>query len=855
MQSNKGGVGVMEYVKRLDEVGKNDIPLAGGKGANLGEMFHAGFPVPDGFCVTSNTYDLFIKENNFEEVIEKYINRIYSHENEAHKLCEELMEIISKGKLPRKVQDEIKEAYNNLGYKVRVAVRSSATAEDLPEASFAGQQETYLNIKGEEELLKTIKKCLASLWTERAVLYRKETGFDKVKVSLAIVVQIMIEGDISGVLFTVNPTNKNYNQMMINASYGLGEAIVSGTVTPDTLIWNRSDKKIENKILGTKEVSIVYGENGGVIQKENCEEKKKVICINDEQAEKLVNIGARIEKHYGYPQDIEWAIKNGTIYILQSRGITTLKNDSNVSKSKEDKKAGYSEVEKRIINNLIEHYPNPLYPLEVEAFNIVSEGKIKVFNELLGVKMNTQLKMTHDGEVIFDTSSAHLSLRIFEVPFKIKNIIDYSNNKKCTTESFKRLNKELSHIEEKIVGNSYKSNRVSLKTYTISQLMKWVNKIMEITEEIVYIRFRYNIFPNVVVNKLIHSKLKKVNRGITEYDLLSNLEYKTWSMNKAIDNLVDIICSDSKLKETIIDLKDISNEKLENILESLAESNEEFGESYHSLLKDFGWKCGNSYEPFSTVSWNEDKRGLISLLQATMTGNNEKEGNNKYKEICESIQNQFSKRAADSLFKRIEQIRNYHINREESLYMLERCYGLLRYIVVEISTRFPRVFKNKDDILYLFLSEVYKLNNIEDEEYYIKQINIRKEFRKKNKMLWDNCELNNEGDFKNIIKGISGNEGRALGRVCIINEIAEFSKLKEGDILVCRYTDPSWTPLFSIAAAVVSDTGGPLSHSAIVAREYNIPAVLGCGNASKILRDGQNVIVDGNKGIVLLKNN
>ena len=469
--------------------------------------------------------------------------------------------------------------------------------------------------------------------------------------------------------------------------------------------------------------------------------------------------------------------------------------------------------------------------------------------------MNTQLKMTHDGEVIFDTSSAHLSLRIFEVPFKIKNIIDYSNNKKCTTESFERIDKELSHIEEKIVGNSYKNNKVFLKKYTISQMMKWVNSIMEITKEIAYIRFRYNIFPNVVVNKLIHSKLKKVNRGITEYDLLSNLEYKTWSMNKAIDNLVDIICSDSKLKETIINLKDISNEKLENILESLAESNKEFGECYHSLLKDFGWKCGNSYEPFSTVSWNEDKKRLISLLKVTMTGNKEKEDNNKYKEICESIQNQFSKRAADSLFKRIEQIRKYHINREESLYMLEKCYGLIRYIVGEISTRFPKVFKNKDDILYLFLSELYKFNNIEDEKYYIKQINIRKEFRKKNKILWDNCELNNEGDFKNIIKGISGNEGKALGRVCIINEIAEFSKLKEGDILVCRYTDPSWTPLFSIAAAVVSDTGGPLSHSAIVAREYNIPAVLGCGNASKILRDGQNVIVDGNKGIVQLKNN
>lgn len=842
----------MQFVINLNEIRKDDILLAGGKGANLGEMFQSQFPVPNGFCVTSTSYDAFVKENNFENIIQDYLNKIYVHEGEAHKLAQQLMEILSNGKLPREIEQEIKNAYKELGRDIRVAVRSSATAEDLPEASFAGQQETYLNIKGEISLINAIKKCFASLWTDRAIIYRKKTGFDKEKVSLAVVVQMMIEGDVSGVLFTVNPSNQNRKEMMINASYGLGESIVSGIVTPDTIIWNREANKIKNKMLGNKEISIVYGNANGTIQIDNEEEKRKRFAISDKQIEGLTKVAEQIEKHYGYPQDIEWAIQDNKIYILQARGITTLTKNSSILKKTKDnkKKVKHSEVEKKILNNLIEHCPTPLYPLEFQPFQIVMNGKAKVFNEL-GIIMKDQVKMMNDGILSIDTSSTHISPNVLTIPFKIRTLIDYPNNMKCTEQSFKKINNRLSYIEQEKL-NLYRSKYTHMVKLTSMELLNLLQEIMEMTKEIVYVRFRYNIFPSVIISKFISSKLQKIKNGMTEYDLLSNLQYKTWNMNKAINKLANVVNNNIELKKAILNLKDIDKEELENKLDYLVDSYKEFGEYYSAILKEFGWKSSNSYQAFSTVSWNEDKSNLILLLQISMSSEIQKEDKNKYNYICEEIRNKFTKRTANTMFKRIEQIRTYHVNREESLYMLERCYALSRNILREISSRYLDIFQNEKDILYLVLDEVYKLCNDSNKDYYVKQINIRKRNRMKNIMLWDNCELNDINKLGQALKGVSGNRGKVSGRVCVINEIAEFSKLKEGDILVCKYTDPSWTPLFSLANAVVSDTGGPLSHSAIVAREYDIPAVLGCGNATQVLKDGQIIIVDGDKGVVHL---
>lgn len=239
---------------------------------------------------------------------------------------------------------------------------------------------------------------------------------------------------------------------------------------------------------------------------------------------------------------------------------------------------------------------------------------------------------------------------------------------------------------------------------------------------------------------------------------------------------------------------------------------------------------------------------LFSLIKALLQSDNRDLENSKYQVILAKIAKRFSAKKAAKLRKKIEEIRGYHVNREESLYMIEMCYGLARRIAFELNLRFPEIFEQPKDILFLTLEEVYSLpDGIPD---YKNRVKVRKANRLKNERLWNSLSLGGKQDDPNILTGVSGNRGFCRGRVRKILTLQEFDKMQPGDILVCRYTDPSRTPLFILASAIVSDTGGPLSHSAIVAREYNIPAVLGCGNATESLQDEQEIVVDGDKGIV-----
>ncbi len=305
------------------EISKEDVPIAGGKGANLGEMIRAGFPIPEGFVVTTYAFNKHLEENRLKEKIYKIINEINVDDpKDLEEKTKIIRKLIEEAPMPKDLEEKIKDYYRKLG-RVRVAVRSSASAEDLPEASFAGQQETYLNVEGEEDLIKYIKKCWSSLFTPRATYYRAKKGFKHENVSIAVVVQKMINSEVSGVMFTKHPVTGE-DKVLIEASYGLGEAIVGGKVTPDTYVVDKRTLKIDSKKISRKEIMIVY-ENGRNVQKEVPEELKERQALSDDLIIELAKIGIEIEKHYNFPQDIEFAIENNKIYIVQSRPITTLK--------------------------------------------------------------------------------------------------------------------------------------------------------------------------------------------------------------------------------------------------------------------------------------------------------------------------------------------------------------------------------------------------------------------------------------------------------------------------------------------------------------------------------------------------
>lgn len=308
----------------LSDVDKNDIPVVGGKAANLGELLRVEIPVPDGFVVDARTFRDFINRANLKDKIYALLKELdVENTEELNRVSEEIRKMIRETKMPEEIEKEIRKAYKKLGNgkEVYVAVRSSATAEDLPDASFAGQQDTYLNVKGEEEVVSKVKECWGSLFTPRAIYYRVQKGFKHEDVSIAILVQKMVNSEKSGVMFTSHPITGE-KKCIIEAVFGLGEAIVSGLVTPDTYVYDRVGRKLLEVNIAQKKFMIVR-RNGN--ERVELGEKGKERVLSDDEILRLVDLGELIEEHYGKPQDIEWAIEDGEIYIVQSRPITTIR--------------------------------------------------------------------------------------------------------------------------------------------------------------------------------------------------------------------------------------------------------------------------------------------------------------------------------------------------------------------------------------------------------------------------------------------------------------------------------------------------------------------------------------------------
>ena len=324
----------MENVLWFSQIGKEDVGRVGGKGANLGEMAGIGLPVPNGFCTTSDAYFAFLKANGIDRAIAKITENLDVQDNKKlNAVSDEIKALILSARVPDAIRTEVIKEYNKLcgvdvmpseSEELYVAVRSSATAEDLPEASFAGQQATFLNVKGADNVVRAVQMCWASLFESRAIYYRQEKGFDHLKVGLAAVVQEMVQSEKAGVMFTSDPITNDPIRVGIEAAYGLGEIVVSGSVTPDWYVVNKDTLEIveKNPAKQTWMITKINGKNEHVDIKPEMQEKQK---ISDEEIVELAKYGKEIEEHYGWPQDIEWAIAKGEIFIVQSRPITTIK--------------------------------------------------------------------------------------------------------------------------------------------------------------------------------------------------------------------------------------------------------------------------------------------------------------------------------------------------------------------------------------------------------------------------------------------------------------------------------------------------------------------------------------------------
>lgn len=820
----------------FSEIKKDDISTAGGKGANLGEMTAAGITVPGGFVVTAEAYRIFLKKNHLEEIFRKELTAAGTEEAKLLEAAAKLRNLILQGDLPDEVETAIHEKYNQLGEHARVAVRSSATAEDLPDASFAGQQETYLNVRGIDKVLARVKSCYASLWGNRAVCYRCNQGYDQLSVALAVVIQEMVESEKSGVLFTVNPITHNTEEMQINASYGLGESVVSGRVTADSYL---CDKKGNLKFcqIGSKQTQIIYADESGADTKEVPVSAKmqQERCLSEQEIASLCDEAVRVENHYGQPMDIEWGINNGSVYILQARAITTLK----ANHSEEDrlvaeyiKGSTIKGKEKENMAFQLEKMPYAYRPLDYDYMLMINHQKAKIFGEN-GLVLNSDPQMDDDGIQTLPISKIGLNKNIFKLPGTLKMLNNFDLcAKKCHT-FMPEYESEVAVIRE-----------MDFHDKSLKECGEFIAYSLELLGRLTYDRFKYALFPSVLARDL-EKAVQKVNPKYSKYDLFWGLNNKTAEVTRDIAALAAEIKTDEKLSAEVL-----AGTKYADLCQKFPYIKDRFD----AFLQKNGYKSDYNCYCVHAQTLLEDPDRLIHILQPLIADQEQsgvKEEDHKDFSVLMSQLKEIYGDKYPALEKKIEDFRYFHIVREESQYLWETIFCCVRRCLKRTNQLLLGNEDFESGIANLFaaeLTEACKRGFLsEGDREKIKRRDSRHELSQK---VWDASKLlvfDSNGD---VLKGVSGSAGIAIGRVCVIHGPEEFHKMHKGDILVCHLTDPEWTPLFGLASAVVADTGSALSHAAIVAREYGIPAVLGVGFATTKFQDGDTIRVDGDRGEV-----
>ncbi|MFC1239079.1 PEP/pyruvate-binding domain-containing protein [Treponema vincentii] len=813
------------------QIHKDDVLIAGGKGANLGEMTAAGINVPKGFVITADAYREFLKENHIDEFIAHGLKQAHTDEHTLSAVAAEFRKKITAGHFPAELEKEIRAKYTELGESKRVAVRSSATAEDLPDASFAGQQETYLNVQGINDVLLQIRNCYASLWGERAVSYRLNQGYDQSAVAIAVVIQKMVESEKAGVLFTVNPVTYNKDEMQINASYGLGESVVSGRVTADSYIVNKNGA-IREVSIGSKETQIVYADKH-TKEEPVSPEKRAARALNDTEIAGLVQAGLKIEKHYGMPMDIEWAIQNNEIYIVQARAITALKNNDD-----EERIQAYikdNKLTKMMKGNMafqFEKMPFAYRALDFDYMIAINDQKARIFAEG-GIIFNSNPKIDDDGIQTLPENKKGFTRHIFHIFTMIKM---FKNFEYCAGV----CKKFMLHYEKEIeLIKSFDFENMSL-----AECKKFMEHSYELIQHLAYDRFKYSLFPSMLMSKKFTKMIQRVNKHYSAFDFYWELDNKTAVVTNDISCIADSIKTNTALTEAVM---------AGTSFESLCKDFPAFKNLADEFIKNNGFKSDYNCYCIEAKTFIEDPDRLVNIIRPLLSKDGKDTHNGKdknYAELLKKLQRIYG-RTYPRIEKDIQNFRYFHVVREESQYLWETLFYYVRQCVKRINILLLQNDDYKHGIANLFhreLIEVLETGAIIDT--YKEKIQRRNAAFPLAEKVWEASKLLVFDSKGNVLKGVSGSPGVAVGKACLISTPAEFYKMQKGDVLVCRLTDPEWTPLFTLASAVVADTGSALSHAAIVAREFNIPAVLGVGFATAKFKDGDMITVDGNKGEV-----
>lgn len=889
-----------------------DLENAGGKGANLARLARSGFAVPPGFIISTSAYRDFVAANSLEKGIQAAVEGINSTRTlDLDSSSEKIHSAFVQGSLPEKVREEILLAYKQMGSPA-VAVRSSATAEDLPGLSFAGQQDTYLNINSEEMLLEKVVECWASLWTARAIGYRIKQNVPQENIALAVVVQTMVQSEVSGVLFTANPLTGVRDQLVIDATFGLGEALVSGWVEPDHYVVDKSVKQILSREPGAKAISVRSLPEGGV--EKVAEQAGKVQALSDAQILELADLGDKVEKEFAGPQDIEWATCGGQVYLLQSRPITSLfPLPENLPAEPLKTLVSFAAVQGMVdpLTPIGSYTLKSIFAAGSRAFGIRTNPEAQtilysagerlwinftpILRNELGrrllpaifdlveptvkqaveqVKEDPRLMPEHKGV----SWKARRQLMTFFIPVAGKvflNILAPERRRKMIVENGERILRKLDLEARSIQGDRYQrleklsgviesmADKYLIRAFPLfvsgvaSGMVSW-NALNMLTG-------KKNIYSDSTSGNHWNDLVIEVTRGMP-FNPTTEMDLVLWQMTQAIRK--DAASMESVKGHTAEELAgDFLQGKLPKVVT----------DEMKRFLDLYGGR-GLCEIDLGRTRWAEDPTHVFEMLISFLNIQNAEEAPDavfaRGGRVAEEAIAKLSARAKSAPKGWIKgrlirffagRTRQLMGLRENPKFFAVRMMWVQHRELKKIGQEFVEAgeLNAADDFFYLTLPELRSLAGREDKEWRRLIAERRQMFERElnrkqlpRMILSDGRAfyegmINTNSDSEKTVMGSPVSPGLVEGRVRVVRDPAR-AGLQPGEILVCPGTDPSWTPLFLIAGGLVMEVGGMMTHGAVVAREYGIPAVVGVHQATFRLETGTRIRLNGSTGEITL---
>ncbi len=816
--------------------------LAGGKGANLALLTQAGFPVPPGFIVTASAYREFMRGTG------PLRDRIRSfHVDDPVALREEassFRSVLEALPLPAEVDNAIRQQLETFPGQLAFSVRSSSTFEDLAAAAFAGQHDTYLNVRGTDAILDRVRACFASLWQERAIAYRQRHGFDHDLAAMAVVVQTMVRCDVAGVAFTVNPVSGSLKEMLVNANFGLGESVVSGDGEIDQYVLDR-DGALCSSSIGRKTERVICTEHGSRTIEVGGDEAT-LPCLSESALAELAGLMRRVEAVYQFPQDIEWGVADGHLCLLQSRPVTAIP-----PRWTRDESA--------------ERFPNALTPL---TWDMVEEAFHQSLNHsfhLMGYPPFTGKWFSMHGNYIYGNQNA-VELYGGRAPIQVRTLAELEAALPTLRERFawvQELPLEWSRDLDHYLLNIGEFMAEPLDNKDLRETWDFVLRVNRLGTAY--------FLPNIAIS-LTQRTLYKVLHGMLALltgdahagarlfdDLMAHCETKTGIINKEIYGLTQQINDSTALRELV--RRTPSRELLAaNALCAFPE----FAARFAKLLADHGHR-ETDFDPYHPT-WAEAPWVVLDNIRLMSEATVDQSPRDKELDLR---LRQMSAEA--SVFARLPS--NLHFFFHELL-RLARAYTTLDDVEHYQTTRLTLPLRKGLRELGHRLVRRGVLDEAMD-VFFCRFEALDEAIRGNDDGRWDQLAAEvrrNKGDYLvhrattppwvlgedhppaqddgDGLSGLSGSPGRAEGEVFLVLSPDDFAGFPKGAVLVARTTSPAWTPLFYSACAVVTESGGPLSHGAVTARELGIPAVMSVHGVLSTLRNGQRVSVDGSIGKV-----